>query len=49
MGNESPADYIIRTGMANDKTWATETEIFAAPQFLKTDIYVYSLTNDSQQ
>lgn len=34
--------------MANDKTWATETEIFAAAKCLNTDIYVYT-PNDYRQ
>ena len=35
-------DYIQSTGMAQERVWGTDIEIFAASSLLSTDIYVYS-------
>ena len=35
-------DYIQSTGMAQERVWGSDIEIFAASSLLSTDIYVYS-------
>ena len=40
--NESFSAYIERTGMENQRVWATEVEIFAAATMLQTEIFVYA-------
>lgn len=34
-------DYLNNSGMANDRVWGIDVEIFAACSLLKTDIYIY--------
>lgn len=36
------SDYIQSTGMAQERVWGTDIEIFVACSLLSTDIYVYS-------
>ena len=40
--NESISAYLERTGMANQRVWATEVEIFATATMLQTAIFVYA-------
>ena len=40
--NESISAYPERTGMENQRVWATEVEIFATATMLQTEIFVYA-------
>lgn len=42
--NEPIENYLQRTRMMESRVWATQVEIFAMAHFLKTNIYVYSLS-----
>lgn len=42
--NEPIENYLQRTRMMESRVWATQVEIFALAHFLKTNIYVYSLS-----
>ena len=39
--NMSLSDYVQSSGMARERVWGTDIEIFAAASLLSTDIYVY--------
>ncbi|XP_069110075.1 uncharacterized protein [Argopecten irradians] len=40
-GERSVSNYVSKKRMLHNGTWATEVEILAAADFLKTDIYIY--------
>ena len=40
--NKSISAYLERTGMENQRVWATEIEIFATATMLQTAIFVYA-------
>ncbi|XP_033756117.1 uncharacterized protein LOC117338862 [Pecten maximus] len=40
-GERSVSNYVVKKRMLHNGTWATEVEILAAADFLKTDIYIY--------
>ncbi|XP_060553971.1 uncharacterized protein LOC132715016 [Ruditapes philippinarum] len=47
--NEDVDQYIARTKMATNNTWATQTEIFVMSHLLKTDIFIYTNSGNNYQ
>ena len=40
--NESISAYLERTGMENQRVWATEVELFATATMRQTEIFAYA-------